>query len=372
MGVQGENCEPGLKKRLQMLISIQSTKLPYGLQWMWIPPIFAVCYFAPESPWWLVRQNRMDEAETSLRRLAGKSHNSRETAQKTVAMIKHTDEMEKAMHTGGSSYFDCFKGTNLRRTEIACVAWLIQTFCGSPLMGSSSYFLEQAGLPTTQAFNLTIGSFSLGALGTMSSWFIMRWAGRRTMYLYGQIIMFTILIVVGSLGASGGSPWAIGALLLAFTAVYDASVGPACYSIVAEIGSTRLRSRTVVLARNIYNLGSIVVNIINPKMLNPNDWNLGAKSAFVWAGTGALLLVWTYFRLPEPKGRTYGELDLLFEQKVSARKFASTVVDEFGSASQQQHARAMAQAHPEKTSVDEEEKKSGDVTPPVNTLTYNA
>ena len=31
--------------------------------------------------------------------------------------------------------------------------------------------------------------------------------------------------------------------------------------------------------------------------------------------------LWTYFRLPEPKGRTYGELDVLFERKIAARKF---------------------------------------------------
>ena len=42
-----------------------------------------------------------------------------------------------------------------------------------------------------------------------------------------------------------------------------------------------------------------------------------------------LCLVWTYFRLPEPKGRTYAELDLLFEQKVPARKFKTTVVEPF-------------------------------------------
>ena len=39
--------------------------------------------------------------------------------------------------------------------------------------------------------------------------------------------------------------------------------------------------------------------------------------------------MWVYFRLPEPKGRTYGELDILFEQRVSARKFATTNVDPF-------------------------------------------
>ena len=32
-----------------------------------------------------------------------------------------------------------------------------------------------------------------------------------------------------------------------------------------------------------------------------------------------LLTLWTYFRLPEPMNRTYGELDVLFENRVSAR-----------------------------------------------------
>lgn len=39
----------------------------------------------------------------------------------------------------------------------------------------------------------------------------------------------------------------------------------------------------------------------------------------------------TYFRLPEPKGLTYADLDVLFENKVSARKFRKVEVDPFRS-----------------------------------------
>jgi SP family general alpha glucoside:H+ symporter-like MFS transporter len=58
-----------------------------------------------------------------------------------------------------------------------------------------------------------------------------------------------------------------------------------------------------------------------PKMLNPTAWNWRGKSCFLWAGTCFCCYIWCYFRLPEPKGLTYLELDLLFEKKVSARKF---------------------------------------------------
>ena len=42
-----------------------------------------------------------------------------------------------------------------------------------------------------------------------------------------------------------------------------------------------------------------------------------------------MCIVYTYFRVPEPQGRSFAELDLLFEKGVSARKFAETHVDVF-------------------------------------------
>ena len=97
---------------------------------------------------------------------------------------------------------------------------------------------------------------------------------------------------------------------------------------VAELSSTRLRNKTVVLARNCFNITGIIANILTPRMLNPGAWNWGAKTALFWAGACFLSLIWTYFRLPEPKGRTFVEMDMLFENRVSARKFASTDISE--------------------------------------------
>lgn len=41
------------------------------------------------------------------------------------------------------------------------------------------------------------------------------------------------------------------------------------------------------------------------------------------------MFIWSYFRLPETWNRSFHELDILFAQKVSARKFATTKVDLF-------------------------------------------
>lgn len=64
-------------------------------------------------------------------------------------------------------------------------------------------------------------------------------------------------------------------------------------------------------------------------------------TGFFWAALCFLCIVYTYFRIPEPAGRTFAELDLLFEQRVSARKFAKTQVDVFD---EQVHEATMVQA----------------------------
>ncbi|EME81404.1 uncharacterized protein MYCFIDRAFT_211836 [Pseudocercospora fijiensis CIRAD86] len=169
------------------------------------------------------------------------------------------------------------------------------------MIGFSTYFFTQASLDTSHAFSMSLGLYALGAVGTLSSWFLMGWFGRRTLYFWGLIGISLVLILIGGLGVSksSGAQWGIAAMTLIYTFVYDATVGPVCYSLVAELPSTRLRNKTVVLARNLYNVTGIIANILTPHMLNPDSWNWGAKAGFFWGGACALCALWCFFRLPE-------------------------------------------------------------------------
>jgi SP family general alpha glucoside:H+ symporter-like MFS transporter len=89
-------------------------------------------YFAPESPWNAVRRNRNEEARQSLRRLRAVEGSTEDDIDAALAYIQHTTELEKA-ETEGASFIECFRGTNLRRTEINCVVWICQVFDGNPL-----------------------------------------------------------------------------------------------------------------------------------------------------------------------------------------------------------------------------------------------
>ncbi|ORY23125.1 MFS maltose permease MalP [Naematelia encephala] len=315
-------------------------RIPFAVQWVWPIPIILVCIFCPESPTWLVEHDRTAEAEAAVRRLQSNSSGSEiATPQETVALLARTNALEKQL-TAGVGYLECFKGTNLRRTEIAVGTWVVQQMCGPVLQTYSIYFFEQAGLPADQAFNMNLGlvslirrervradeiQYAIAFVGTIASWPMINRFGRRTIFLTGLALIFVSLMLVGfiSLGNAANSSvsWAIGAFLLIFTLIYDSTVGPLTYVIVPEAPSSRLRHKTTVIARNAYNITCIWTGVITPYMLNSTAWNWGAKAGFFWAGCTALCLVWAFFRIPETKGFTFAEIDLLFEQKVSARKF---------------------------------------------------
>lgn len=301
-----------------------SYRIPFALQWAFAVPILVGVLFAPDSPWWLVRHGRFDAAKKSLLRLTTKKSGQSFNVDEAIAMLRHTNEVEKYLNSDGMSYFDCFKGTNLRRTELACMVWATQALCGLSLTGWAAYYYEQAGFDVANAFNLSIGMYGLGILGGILSWALLPRVGRRRLYLVGLFIMQAILITAGILGATVTGPagsWAVGSLLIALTGVYDVTVGPVCYVLVAELPSTRLRVKTVVLARVVYNVVSLVTNILTSRMLNPTAWNWAGKSNFVYAGTNLICLIWVYFRLPETSGLSYLELDILFEKRAKTKAF---------------------------------------------------
>ncbi|KAJ0333011.1 hypothetical protein COL5a_001742 [Colletotrichum fioriniae] len=112
-------------------------RIPYALQWMWPVPLAIGIYFAPESPWWLVRKGKIDEAKKSLLRLTSRDKETDFDADETVAMMVHTNSIEEKI-TEGASYLDCFKGVDLRRTEIVCMVWAIQNLSGNSFSNYST------------------------------------------------------------------------------------------------------------------------------------------------------------------------------------------------------------------------------------------
>lgn len=254
-------------------------RIPFAVQWVWPVPLFIAALFAPESPWFLVRTGQLEKAKKSLVRLSEAEHNVDYNA--TISLMVHTDNLERE-ERAGVSYWDAFRGTNLRRTEIACMCFLSQITDGGALCYSGTFFFEQTGISASAAYAVGLAGTGIAFLGTMISWlYISKW-GRRTIWLWGFCVLVLVLYLIGILACvpqqTVALAWAQSCLCLVWLGAYSMSVGPIVYTIVAEIGSTRMRTQTVVLGRSTYYVGNIIGGVLEPYFMSPTAWNAQGKT----------------------------------------------------------------------------------------------
>ncbi|CAI7160971.1 CFC_collapsed_G0004820.mRNA.1.CDS.1 [Saccharomyces cerevisiae] len=258
-------------------------KLPFALQWIWPLPLAVGIFFAPESPWWLVKKGRIDQARRSLERtLSGKGPEKELLVTMELDKIKTTIEKEQKMSDEGT-YWDCVKdGINRRRTRIACLCWIGQCSCGASLIGYSTYFYEKAGVSTDTAFTFSIIQYCLGIAATFISWWASKYCGRFDLYALGLAFQAIMFFIIGGLGCSDthGAKMGSGALLMVVAFFYNLGIAPVVFCLVSEIPSSRLRTKTIILARNAYNVIQVVVTVLIMYQLNSEKWNWGAKSGF--------------------------------------------------------------------------------------------
>ncbi|KAG2414774.1 hypothetical protein HFD88_005962 [Aspergillus terreus] len=282
-----------------------SYRIPFALQWIWPVPLMVICWLAPESPWYLVRSDRLEEARNSIRRLGGAKTEEQINGQ--LAMMVHTAKIESEIESG-------------------------QILSGSTFAYSPVYFFEQAGMNNNRAFQLGVGCTAVALVGTALSWWLITYFGRRTLYVWGQGILSTFLFIIAIINSTShttDAQWAQASFCFLWLFVFALTIGPITYAIVSETSSVRLRPLTVCLARTAYQVCNVVSQVLEPYFMYPTAWNASGKTGFFWGGTALIVFIWAFFRLPEPKGRTYAELDILFAKRTPARKFASTHVDPY-------------------------------------------
>lgn len=320
--VTGQLIANGVIAGTSKLDSHWAYSAPFAAQWVWPLIILILWPFAPESPWWLVRKERLEDAERSLRQLASETVD----VKPTLAMIIETDKLEHSLEAG-STYMDCFKPINLRRTEISIGVYTIQVLSGIYLVGYATYFFELAGLATAHAFAMGVGFLALGFLGTCCSWILLSYFGRRRIYNVGLSALIVLLLIIGILDCApnySSRPalaWTQSSLMLLWNFTYDLSIGPVCFVLICETSATRVRSKTIALATAVQAAVAVAMTVAIPYLINPDQANGRGKIGFFFGGLSLLSLVWAWFRVPETKGRTYEELDVMFARGVKTREF---------------------------------------------------
>lgn len=66
---------------------------------------------------------------------------------------------------------------------------------------------------------------------------------------------------------------------------------------------------------------AIITTFAVPQLTDADAANLGAKTAFVFAGCMVITIIWSYFYIPETKARTIAEIDEMYLLKLPMRKW---------------------------------------------------
>lgn len=301
-----------------------SYDIPFATQWIWPVLILVALPFCPESPYWLVQQGRDKDALASLKRLTTEDID----CSAILANIQQTTAIETSM-SESVGFISLFQGPDLRRTIITTMVYVAQSLVGNYfVIGYAVYFFELAGLPTRAAFDLGVGLIAVGFVATCLSWPLIAAVGRRPIYFWGLFSLTVVLLLIGILDVvpNYNSPgnkiaWAQSSLMVIYNLFYGLTIGPLGYVIMCEASSTKLRSKTIAFSTTVNMAVSVALAVAIPYAINPDQGNMRGKLSFVFFGTAIPCLVWCWLCLPEMKGRSFAQIDLMFTNHVKTRDF---------------------------------------------------
>ena len=294
---------------------------PFALQWLYVTILLVGLPFAPESPWYYVRKNRLEDAKKSLQQLYGPSV---DVSSKLAMIIKTVDEDAELASSG--KWILCFQGTNLIRTVISVGVFACQHLSGIVfVLGFSTYFFQLAGIAVEDSFDLGIGVTACGVVGVIISWALINTFGRRKLFISGMVGMTIVLLLMGILDVvhTSAARWVQASCTVVYALIYQATIGVIAFALLGEVSTPGLRAKTVGLATACQAVFGTVMNIVVPYMVNPDKANLRGKVGFVFGGACALGTVWSYLYVPELKGRTFQEIDYMFQNRVNPRKMGT-------------------------------------------------
>ncbi|CAG7916762.1 unnamed protein product [Penicillium olsonii] len=273
------------------------------------PVLIIICTtFIPNSPRWLLSQDREDDAISSLNRLRPKEDASNGKCE--VELVEIRESLHEVVHK--AKWIELVRGSNLRRTLIVIVCYFFQQATGQAFVSTyQTKFYQQNGY-AEHAYTYPLASSVLGIIAVaIAMCFIDKLGRRHTLfisYAFQALWMFVLAGLGGVSNPSTTSRNAIVAAFMLYQLFYNAGGASIPYLLGAEIPNSAVREKTQSIGTAWNVIWAFVTNFIIPYLMERIHFGVG----WVFGSVSLVALLYTFFFLPETKGRTLEELDTVF------------------------------------------------------------
>ncbi|KAJ6103869.1 hypothetical protein N7486_004091 [Penicillium sp. IBT 16267x] len=306
-----------------------SWRLPLALQ---IAPAITLgigMLFFPDSPRWLLMKERDDDSLTALSRLRRQPRDSlalqneyleiRASIMLETSFAKENFPNLSGFKLHAAQYMSMLTNWGrFRRLAIGCIVMFFQQFMGcNAMIYYAPTIFAQLGLSGNTASLLATGVYGIvNCLSTLPALFFIDKVGRRVLLMAGATgTCISLAIVGGILGGYGSSlpdHKSAGWVGIAFIYIYDInfsySFAPIGWVLPSEIFNLSIRAKAMSITTSATWMCNFIIGLVTPDMLASITYG-----TYIFFAVFCLLaLGFTFFCIPETRGKTLEDMDLIF------------------------------------------------------------
>ncbi|KAF7542999.1 hypothetical protein G7Z17_g11099 [Cylindrodendrum hubeiense] len=312
-----------------------SYRIPIAVQFAWSLILFFGMLLLPETPRFLIKKNKYDDAARSLGRIR-RLPADHPAIQGELAEIKANHEFESSL--GKSSYLDCFRPPILKRQFTGMALQALQQLTGiNFIFYYGTKYFQNSGVSSGFVISMITSAINVGS--TIPGMYAIDKWGRRPLLLWGAIGMCISQFIVAMCGTLSTGQRDNGDIYVknlsgqkaavSFVCIYifffASTWGPLAWVVTGEIFPLKTRAKSLSMTTATNWLLNWAIAYSTPYLVNYGDGyaNLQSKIFFVWFAACFLCIAFVYFFIYETKGLSLEEVDQLYEEVSVARKSLS-------------------------------------------------